>query len=160
MAPQAAPAAAPAPAFPMWVVHQPQAQLPPVVLLGQPVSAPVPYAPAPARAAPGPGAGQGLNPTLPGLDALDLVSILRNAGVSVGAGGASGGVNGGITGGTRGAAETGPASGWGEAGSGPGAVAGAAPAAWGCPRPTSGGQPGTELLPPQLGELLGQLRQK
>ena len=105
------------------------------------------------------------DPTLPGLEAADLVAILRNAGVQptaragggpVGGGGAVGGGMGG------GAAKAGWGGSWNELiapepSSGPSAGWGPGPPD---PRQAPQAGVGADLLPPQLRELLGHLGQK
>lgn len=140
---------------PLWVPHNPAPgsahslpqtlpqTLQPSSLVPAAAAAPLPVAPASAAGAP----PQTLDSVLPGLDPVDLVSILRNAGVQPGgaanpapypAGVASGPSSGGLAGQVSAGSKPTPAAGLGAQG--------------------TRAHPG--LLPPGLRELLGQLGQK
>ena len=158
--------AAPAPAAfavlagrPLWVPHNPAAGGAPQSLpqaLPQtlhtsslvPAAAPAPLPGAAASAASAP--PQTLDPVLPGLDPVDLVSILRNAGVQPSAAAHPAPYPAGVA---CGPSSAGPA-GQAPAGSKP------APAAWAKGAGPQGARAHPDLLPPELRELLGQLGQK
>ena len=156
--PWAAPAAVPT-AHP-WVRHSP------AIAYEHAAQAPG----LPAQAAGGQASNSSLtsapDPTVPGLEAADLVAILRNAGVqpTARAGGgpvAGGGAVGGAMGG--GVAKAGWGGSWNELvapepSSGPPAGGGAGPPDPRQAPPQAG--VGADLLPPQLRELLGHLGQK